>query len=169
MAAATLFRKADPLRAGPPLPWFQLRKDSKEVEACPGTAAEVWGNTDAFPLAAADIVMLSNRIYPGVSALPAILDPVYVRHLRAAGFQDLVISDALAEISNQTATAVQALKSADVVLLASPEQGYAAILAVLSALRSGELNEDDICEKLHRAAAFRARIIANRQPATIAH
>jgi len=131
------------------LPGFQLRKGSKEVEVCPGSAAEVWSSAEVFPLVAADIVMLSNRIYPDVSALPAILDPVYVRHLRAADFQDLVISDALSEISNQPATAVQALKSADVVLLASPEQGYAAIPTVLSALRSGELNADDIQAKRH--------------------
>ena len=146
------------------LPGFQLRKGSKEVEVCPGAAAEVWRMADAFPLQAAPIVMLSNRIYPSVSPLPAVLDPVYSQHLRTAGFKGLVISDALWEISNRPATVVQALKSVDVVLLPSPRQVDEAIPMILDALRTGQLDRADMWAKLNRVASFKAAALARREP-----
>lgn len=146
------------------LPGFQLRKGSKEVEVCPGAASEVWRMADAFPLQAAPIVMLSNRIYPGVSSLPAVLDPVYRQHLRAAGFNGLVISDALWEISNRPTTVVQALKSVDIVLLPSPRQVDEAIPVILEAMRTGQLDTTDMQAKLYRVAAFKAAALAKREP-----
>lgn len=146
------------------LPGFQLRKGSKEVEVCPGAAANVWRMADAFPLQAAPIVMLSNRIYPSVSPLPAVLDPVYAHHLRAAGFKGLVISDAIWEISNRPVTVVQALKSVDVVLLPSPRQVDEALPVISEALRTGQLDAADMRAKLSRVAAFKAAALAGRGP-----
>ena len=150
------------------LPGFQLRKGSKEVEQCPGSAADVWRMADAFPLnAAAPIVMLSNRVYPSVSPLPAVLDPVYARHLRAAGFRGLAMSDALWEVSNRPETVVQALKSVDVVVLSQPRQVDEAIPFILSAMQDGTLNPDDVRAKLARVEAFRAAAIARRKPSSV--
>ncbi|MBO7752390.1 glycoside hydrolase family 3 N-terminal domain-containing protein [Burkholderia pseudomallei] len=146
------------------LPGFQLREGSKEVEVCPGAAASVWRMADAFPLHAAPIVMLSNRIYPSVSPLPAVLDPVYAQHLRAAGFKGLVISDAIWEISNRPVTVVQALKSVDIVLLPSPRQVNEAIPVILEALRTGQLNAADMRAKLDLVAGFKAAALARREP-----
>lgn len=146
------------------LPGYQLRKGSKEVEQCPGSAAEVWAMADAFPLSAAPIVMLSNRIYPSVSPLPAVLDPVYTKHLRAAGYKGLVMSDALWEVSNRPETVVQALKSVDVVVLSQPRQVDEAIPFILAALQAGDLNPDDVRAKLARVEAFRAAAVARRKP-----
>ncbi|WP_178392098.1 glycoside hydrolase family 3 N-terminal domain-containing protein [Burkholderia sp. SRS-W-2-2016] len=149
------------------LPGFQLRKGSHEVENCPGIAADVWAMADAFPLSAAPIVMLSNRIYLSVSPLPAVLDPVYTKHLRAAGYRGLVMSDALWEISNRPQTVVQALKSVDVVVLSQPRQVDEAIPFVLDALQVGTLNPDDMRAKLDRVASFKAAAIARRTPSPI--
>ncbi|GAB6846922.1 glycoside hydrolase family 3 N-terminal domain-containing protein [Paraburkholderia kururiensis] len=110
------------------------------------------------------IVMLSNRIYPSVSPLPAVLDPVYAQHLRAAGFKGLVISDAIWEISNRPVTVVQALKSVDIVLLPSPRQVNEAIPVILEALRTGQLNAADMRAKLDLVAGFKAAALARREP-----
>ncbi|MFM0594004.1 glycoside hydrolase family 3 N-terminal domain-containing protein [Paraburkholderia dilworthii] len=150
------------------LPGFQLRKGSHEVENCPGSAADVWAMADAFPLnAAAPIVMLSNRIYPGVSPVPAVLDPVYTQHLRAAGFKGLVMSDAIWEVSNRPQVVVQALKSVDLVVVSLPQNVDEAIPLILAALQSGDLNPADMRAKLDRVAAFKAAAIARRKTSPV--
>ncbi|NIF54973.1 glycoside hydrolase family 3 N-terminal domain-containing protein [Burkholderia sp. Ax-1724] len=147
------------------LPGYQLRKGSHEVENCPGPAADVWRMADAFPVNAAPIVMMSNRVYPGVSPLPAVLDPVYVQRLRAAGFHGLVMTDALWEISNRPQAVVQALQAgADVILLPQPRQVDEAIPLILAALQSGALDPAVMRDRLDRVAAFKAAAIARRTP-----
>lgn len=147
------------------LPGFQLRKGSREVENCPGSAADVWRMADAFPVQSAPFVMMSNRVYPGVSPLPAVLDPLYVRRLRAAGFKGLVMTDALWEISNRPQTVVQALQAgADVILLPQPRQVDEAIPLILAALQSGALAPVVMRDRLDRIAAFKAAAIARRTP-----
>ena len=94
----------------------------------------------------------------------AVLDPVYAQHLRAAGFNGLVISDALWEISNRPATVVQALKSVDVVLVPSPRQVDEAIPVILDALRTGQLDGTEMWKKLQRILPFRTYAIAHRPP-----
>lgn len=147
------------------LPGFQLRQGSHEVENCPGSAADVWRMADAFPVNAAPIVMMSNRVYPSVSPLPAVLDPVYVRRLRAAGFRGLVMTDALWEISNRPQTVVQALQAgADVILLPQPRQVDEAIPLIVAALQNGTLDPEAMRDRLDRIAAFKTAAIARRTP-----
>ncbi len=150
------------------LPGYQLRKGSHEVETCHGSAADVWRMADAFPVQSAPMVMMSNRVYPGVSSAPAVLDPVYVQHLRKAGFKGLVMTDALWEISNRPQTVVQALKAgADVILLPQPRQVDEAMPFILAALQSGGLDPTVMRDRLDRIAAFKAAAIARRKPAAI--
>ncbi|MGF6570132.1 beta-glucosidase-like glycosyl hydrolase [Paraburkholderia sp. GAS333] len=149
------------------LPGFELRKGSHEVERCDGSAAAVWAMADAFPLNAAPIVMLSNRIYPSVSPLPAVLDPVYARHLRAAGFRGLVMSDALWEVSNRPEAVVQALKSVDIVVVSTPRRVDEAIPRIIAALQTGALDPDDMRAKIDRVAAFKTAAIARRKTSPI--
>lgn len=147
---------------------FQLRKGSHEVENCPGSAADVWRMADAFPVQSAPMVMMSNRVYPGVSPVPAVLDPVYVQRLRQAGFRGLVMTDALWEISNRPQTVVQALKAgADVILLPQPRQVDEAMPFILAALQSGDLDPVVMRDRLDRVAAFKAAAIARRKPAAV--
>ncbi|WP_186020526.1 glycoside hydrolase family 3 N-terminal domain-containing protein [Burkholderia gladioli] len=155
------------------LPGYQLRKGSHEVETCPGSATDVWRMADAFPvqsapMQSAPMVMMSNRVYPGVSSVPAVLDPMYVQRLRKAGFRGLVMTDALWEISNRPQTVVQALKAgADVILLPQPRQVDEAMPYILAALQSGDLDPATMRDRLDRVAAFKAAAIARRKPAAV--
>lgn len=132
-----------------------------EVDRCAAPAEAVWAAADAFPVHAVTVVMLANRIYDGVSPTPAVLDPIYTRRLRQR-FGGLVITDAIWALNAEPSTIVQAMRSADVIMVPSEKEMTAALPAIRAALADGRLQANDVRASLERARSVREHALQQR-------
>ncbi|MSW49827.1 MAG: beta-N-acetylhexosaminidase [Actinobacteria bacterium] len=156
----------------------RAQADTDQTRARITASAEALRAQDELPFrtaieAGADLVMLSNAIYPAFSPAPAVVSPqIVLGELRSRlGFRGVTISDdleagAFAGVSSPRQLA-RTVKLAGVDLLlygGTTDAALAASRGLTSDLRAGRLELDDVQAAVSRSIALRTRLARSCRP-----